>query len=129
MSSTSSKGREEKGERGGEGVERGGEEEREDISMEMICQSGRSQVSTFELPNMDVRLPGDGERREKGPEMKEVGAGSIETRTHLEAICALAGLSVLLDTARTGLCESRARWTRARSIGNSFPLSNHFDTL
>jgi len=71
----SSKGREEKGEKGGEGVEGRGEEEGEDISFEKICQSGRSQVSIFELPNMNVRLPGDGERREREPEMKEVGAG------------------------------------------------------
>jgi len=36
MSSTSSKGRQEKGEKGGEGVEGGGEEEVEDISVEKI---------------------------------------------------------------------------------------------
>jgi hypothetical protein len=76
---TSSKGSREKG-------EKEGREEGEDISLEENCERRRVVVSMLDVLSANLQSTLDGERREREPEMKEVGAGRINRRTHLEAL-------------------------------------------
>jgi hypothetical protein len=119
---TSSKGSREK-------REKEGREEGEDISLEENCKRRRVVISMLDLLSANLQAVLDEARREWDPEMKEVGAGRINTRTHFEALRALARCSGLLETAPIVGARAKVRQEEVRSVRNSFPLPTHFHSL